>query len=251
MDLPAAFSLAGRTAFITGSTRGIGAAMAAAFAAAGARVAVHGMDAQAAAQAAARLGPGHVGVGADLGAEDGARNGFAAACAGLGRVDILVLNASLQLPKPWLTATRADFDQQIAINLRSSIDLLQLAAPPMQERGWGRILTIGSVQETRPHPDMLVYSASKCALTGLARSLAKQLAASGVTVNSLAPGAISTDRNKDRLADAAYHAQVLTRIPAGRIGTPEDCSAAALLLCSDAGGYITGQNLYVDGGMSL
>ncbi len=244
------FSLAGRTALITGSSRGIGAAMAQAFAVAGARVAVHCAGRI---DEATRIA-GEVGgcaVQADLAAADGARRCWDGALSGLGQVDILVCNASIQLPKPWLEATGEDFDRQIQVNLRATWDLLRLAAPPMCERRWGRILTVGSVQEAKPNPAMLVYAASKCAQTSMALNLAKQLAPQGVTVNNLAPGVIDTDRTRERIVDEAYRQRVMTWIPAGRIGDAEDCAGAALLLCSDAGRYITGQNLFIDGGMSL
>ena len=244
------FSLAGRKALITGSSRGIGAAMARAFASAGARVAVHCAGRIDAAQAiAAEIGG--CAVQADLSAVDGAQRCWDGALSGLGQVDILVCNASIQLPKPWLEATGEDFDRQIQVNLRSTWELLRLAAPPMCERTWGRILTVGSVQEAKPNPAMLVYAASKCAQTSMALALAKQLAPQGVTVNNLAAGVIDTDRTRERIVDEAYRQKVMSWIPAGCIGEPEDCCGAALLLCSDAGRYITGQNLFVDGGMAL
>ena len=166
-------------------------------------------------------------------------------------LDILVLNASVQLPKPWLEAERDDFELQIKVNLRCTHELIKLVVPGMRERQWGRILTIGSVQELKPHPDMLIYAATKCAQTSMVRNLAKQLAPYGIMVNNLAPGAIATDRNTDRLADNEYKQTVLSKIPSGRVGLAEDCVGPALLLCSDAAQYLTGQNLYVDGGMSL
>ena len=116
---------------------------------------------------------------------------------------------------------------------------------------WGRIVTIGSVQELKPHPEMLVYSSSKCAQMGLVRSLAGQLAPKGITVNNVAPGVIYTDRNKEALADAAYAAKVSAMIPAGFYGTKEDIAGTVRLLCSDFGRYIIGQSIYVDGGKSL
>ena len=121
----------------------------------------------------------------------------------------------------------------------------------MIERNWGRILTVGSVQEAKPHPDMVIYSALKAAQTLMVQNLAKQFAPHGVTINNLAPGVINTDRARARLTDPAYVNKVLSWIPAGHIGEAEDCAGAALLLCSDAGRYITGQSLFVDGGMSL
>jgi NAD(P)-dependent dehydrogenase (short-subunit alcohol dehydrogenase family) len=131
------------------------------------------------------------------------------------------------------------------------MELMQLAAPAMRERKWGRILTIGSVQEALPHPDMLVYAASKSAQESMTRNLARQLGGCGITVNNLAPGVILTDRNISRLGDEAYRQRVLDLIPTRTFGQPEDCAAAAVLLCSDAGRYINGANLFVDGGMQL
>ena len=137
------------------------------------------------------------------------------------------------------------------INVRASMLLMQKAVPDMRRSGWGRILTIGSVQERKPHPDMLAYSASKAAQTAMALSLAAQLAPEGITVNNLAPGVILTDRCAGAFADESYRNKVTGLIPAGYWGEPEDCVGAALLLCSDAGRYITGHSLYVDGGKAL
>jgi glucose 1-dehydrogenase len=190
-------------------------------------------------------------VQASLADDDGARQTFDKAVAALGRVDILVLNASVQIPTPWRQITREQFDQQVAVNLRASMELMQLATPPMIERKWGRILTIGSVQEALPHPDMLVYAATKSAQESIARNLARQVAPYGVTVNNLAPGVILTDRNTGRLSNPEYREQVLKLIPTCTFGEPVDCAGAAVLLCSDAGRYINGANLFIDGGMQL
>lgn len=254
--LPAAFSLAGHRALITGSARGIGHALAFAFARAGAAVVVHGSaagsHARDVADAIAAENGGAFAVNADLGTDGGARLAYEQAVAALGAPpDILVCNASVQIPKDWLSVTREDFDRQVAVNWRSSFELCQLAAPAMQAAKWGRILMVGSVQEIRPHPDMAIYAGTKCAQTSLAVNLARQLAPQGITVNNLAPGVILTDRNTSRLDSREYAAQVLAKIPVGFFGDTHDCAGAALLLCSDAGRYITGQTLLVDGGLSL
>ena len=115
----------------------------------------------------------------------------------------------------------------------------------------GRIITIGSVQEAKPHPDMLVYSASKAAQTNMVQSLALQLAEDGITVNNVAPGVICTDRNVEALSDPDYAKKVSDSIPAGFYGQPEDCAGMVSLLCSDAGRYITGQSIYIDGGKGI
>ena len=165
--------------------------------------------------------------------------------------DILVLNASIEVRARWSDVTADEADRQLAFNLREQLDMVQAVVPGMQARGWGRLLLIGSVQSARPHPAMIVYAATKAALASMARSLAREVAAQGVTVNVLSPGAIETRRNADALADPDYRAQVLRAIPAGRLGQPQDCAGLALLLCSDAAAYVTGAELRVDGGMSL
>jgi NAD(P)-dependent dehydrogenase (short-subunit alcohol dehydrogenase family) len=121
----------------------------------------------------------------------------------------------------------------------------------MKENGWGRIITIGSVQQTKPHPDMLIYSASKAAQENMVRSLSLQLAPFGITVNNVAPGVIATDRNVQALSDAEYAQKVRDSIPAGFYGQPEDCAGIVSLLCSGDGRYITGQSIFVDGGKSI
>ena len=121
----------------------------------------------------------------------------------------------------------------------------------MAQNKWGRIVTVGSVQQHRPHKDMAIYAASKCAQMSIVKNLAKQVAPYGVTVNNLPPGVIATPRNADALADEEYAKKVLAGIPMGYAGAAEDMVAAPLLLCSDEGRYITGIDLVVDGGMSL
>ncbi len=249
------FSLRGRRALVTGSSRGIGAALARGFADAGADVAIHytgnEIPARETAAACAEKGVRSVVVRGNLTDPTVPKEIFETVISGLGGIDILVLNASIQIPKEWTTITGEDCEQQIAVNYRSTLGLLQLAVPPMAERGWGRVLTIGSVQELVPNAEMLIYSSLKNAQTALGFSLAKQYAARGVTVNNLAPGVIETDRYHDRVQSAEHAARVLNWIPAGFVGQSHDCLGAALLLCSEAGRYITGQNLFVDGGMSL
>ncbi len=248
-------NLVGKRALVTGSSQGIGRAIAIALAEFGADVMVHCARDVAKAEAVRAEVEGYgsrSGITvADLADPGAADKIHAETLAALGAVDILVLNASVQIRKPWQEITLEEYRRQIDVNLGASIWLIQKFAPAMQSRRWGRILTIGSVQEVRPHPAMLVYSATKAAVENLARNLAPQLAPDGVTINNLAPGAIATGRNEQVLADESYRRQLLTKIPAGYVGEPVDCAGLAVLLCSEAGRYITGQDLFVDGGMGL
>ena len=168
-----------------------------------------------------------------------------------GGVDVLVLNASVQYRKKWDEITEEEFYDQVNCNYLSSLVLIQKAVPFMKKNGWGRIITIGSVQETKPHPDMLVYSSSKCAQTAMAKSLALQLAKTGITVNNVAPGVIVTDRNTEALSNEEYLGKVLSSIPMGYCGEAEDCAGIVRMLCTDEARYITGQNIFVDGGKGL
>ena len=244
------FDLSGRKALITGSSRGIGAALAAALAGRGANVVVHGREAGAELDAVASNIGGKA-LAADLADAGACRDLARRAQDLLNGVDILILNASYETRADWTVVSVEDADLQIAVNFRSSLLLCQALAPAMAERGWGRIIGLGSIQETKPNPALMVYAAAKAAQTNMLMNLARQLASSGVTVNNLAPGAIETDRNAAVLADPAYRAHVEAQIPAGRVGQPSDCVGACLLLASEAGAYITGTTLHVDGGWSL
>ena len=246
------FDLTVKTALVTGSSRGIGRAVALCLAEAGADVVVHCTGrpekAQEVVDAIRAMGRKAWFIQKNLMDEDCAEYIFSRLEQPL---DILVLNASIQYRKAWEQITAQDFAEQINVNLRASMLLIQKAVPHMREQHWGRIVTVGSVQEAKPHPDMLVYSASKAGQRMMAQSLAGQLAKDGITVNNMAPGVIATDRNVEALSDPAYAKQVADSIPCGFYGEPKDCAGAVLLMCSDEGRYITGQSLYVDGGKCL
>lgn len=248
----AAFRLTGRTALVTGARREIGRAIALGLSRAGARLAIHhaGTPEEAADAAAVlreiQVHGGDAAAFAQDFAQDDAGHQLAAAVTGWAPIDILVLNASIEIPEDFQAVTRVHFDRQIAINLRTTMELLQNLLAPMAGRGWGRVVTIGSVQQERPHPSMLVYAGTKAAQLNWVLSLARQFGGQGVTVNNIAPGAILTARNR---AQMAVEGEALAkRIPSGRLGRPDDLVGAAMLLCSDAGAYINGANLFVDGG---
>ena len=249
------FRLENRTALVTGARREIGRAIALALASAGARLAIHhagtaeeASDADAVVREIEHSGGMAHAFGQDFATEDGGHR-LAAAVTGWSPVDILVLNASIELPEAYQVITQERFDRQIAVNLRSPLELLQDLVPPMAARGWGRVVTIGSVQQVRPHPQMMVYAGTKAAQLNWVWNLARQFGGQGVTVNNLAPGAILTARNRVQMATEGE--ALVQRIPAGRLGQPDDLAGAALLLCSDAGAYINGVNLYVDGGRAV
>lgn len=241
------FDLTGKVALVTGSTQGIGFAIAEAFIKAGAQVFIHCSADEQKAERVARMLGAHGAVTADLGDAGAADSLYQRT----GAVDILVLNASVQYRTPWQKIGAVELDTQLTVNFKSTLALIQRYYPDMEKKGWGRVITIGSVQEEKPHPDMAVYAATKSATVNLVRNLAKQVAPYGITVNNMAPGAIATPRNEAALSNPAYAKKVLSGIPMGYVGEPEDLAGIALLLASEAGRYITGTDMLVDGGMSL
>jgi NAD(P)-dependent dehydrogenase (short-subunit alcohol dehydrogenase family) len=254
--LLSAFDLSGRTALVTGARREIGRAVALGLAAQGARLAVHHAgtleemrDAATVVQEIRSTAGEAEAFASDFAVDDGGKRLATDVMAAFGRVDILVLNASIEIPEDYREVSRAHFDRQIAVNLRSTLELFQELVPPMAERGWGRVLAIGSVQQERPHPHMIVYAGTKSAQLNWIRNLARQYGHRGVTANNLAPGAILTARNREQMVRDG--AALIERIPVRRLGKPTDVVGAALLLCSEAGSYINGANLYVDGGRHI
>jgi glucose 1-dehydrogenase len=254
----AMFDLTGHRALVTGGRRGIGRAIALAFAAQGAAVAVHhadGADEESDAEAVVQQIVQNGGVAQRFAADfatDGAGAELAERLArSFGPIDILVLNASIEILEDYDVISQQHFDRQVAINLRAPMELLQEILPGMKRRGWGRVLTIGSIQQLKPHPKMLVYAGTKSAQYNWVRNLARHIGGDGVTINNLAPGTIWTARNDERVSNPDHRREMERRIPLGRVGTPEDLVGAAMLLCSNAGSYINGADLFVDGGMSV
>ena len=243
------FRLDGRCALVTGAAQGIGRAIALALHEAGASVLAHDRDGERLA-AVTDGRDGLTALVADLG-QAVEVSALAEAARSHGPVDILVLCASVQRRQSWQDSLSGSADIELAVNFDASRSLLAALAPEMALRGWGRILAIGSVQEIVPRSDMMIYAALKAAQSNMILALARELAPSGVTCNVLSPGAIETERNAAALADPDYRRSVLSTIPANRLGSPEDCTGPALMLCSDAGAYITGQRLVVDGGMTI
>ena len=240
-----------KTAFITGSTRGIGRAIALRLARDGFKVIIHGAVNEDKAKALTEEINKSGGVAEYVISDLCDTEKTAELCEKVKDVDVLVLNASLQYRTPWREITTEACYEQLNCNFVSSMMLCQAVSEHMMKEKWGRIITVGSVQEAKPHPDMLVYSASKAAQTNMVHSLSLQLAPYGITVNNVAPGVIYTDRNVEALSDAEYAKKVTASIPVGFYGEPEDCAGIVSLICSEEGRYITGQSIYGDGGKSV
>lgn len=241
------FDLSGKKALVTGSTQGIGFAIAETLAKFGATVFVNGSSSEEKTRTAAAKIPGAIPVVCDLSQSDCAEKLYAKT----GDIDILVLNASIQYRTAWDQIEDSEFDKQIAVNFKASLKLIQKYSPYMKKQNWGRIVTIGSVQQAKPHKDMLVYAATKAAQLSMVENLSKQLAPFNITVNNVAPGVIETPRNFDALSDKNYAQQVINSIPCRYTGSPKDCAPQVLLLCSEEGRYVTGEDIFIDGGMKL
>jgi len=248
-------SLKGRVAIVTGASRGIGRAIAIGLAREGADVVVNYVSQSAAAEevvAEIRAAGGRaVAVQADVGDLTQHERLVAAACERFGRIDVLVNNAAMTRREPFLEATAKAWDETMGVNLKGVYFLSQAVARVMTAQRSGKIINISSVHDVRPMLSNSIYNISKAGLVMLTKSLALELAEKGIQVNCVSPGAILTDETRPRLADAAYRDKVLAKIPARRVGEPEDVVGAVLLLASPASDYITGTTLYVDGGMSL
>ncbi len=249
------FNLKGHTALVTGSGQGIGRATAILLAKQGAKVIVNwnSNDAKAAVtmEAIQAVGGECIPWKYDI-SSTGVRKDFESFMTENGLdVDILVLNASVQIRNNWEQITPDEFDTQMYTNFRASLMLIQACVPGMRRKGWGRIVTVGSVQQSRPNTAMAVYAATKAAQNNLCMTLCGQLAGDGITINNIAPGAVETIRNEKVLADPAYRKMIEDSIPVGFVGQSEDIAPTILLLCSDEGRYITGADIPIDGGMSI
>lgn len=232
-------------------TDGIGRAGVRALAAAGMRIAIHHRNEPAAAAAlAAETGDGPVLAG-DFTDPAAARQVVRDALALLGGLDVMVFCCATLLRRPLLETTDADWRMVHDINLAAAFAAGQEAARHMVHQGAGRIIFISSVNEFAPNPGLAAYAASKGGLRMLARVMALELAAHGITVNLVAPGTIETDLNRSALADPAWRAAKQALIPSRRIGTPGDIGGIVAFLASDAASYITGTTLVADGGLAL
>jgi NAD(P)-dependent dehydrogenase (short-subunit alcohol dehydrogenase family) len=169
----------------------------------------------------------------------------------LGGLHVLINNAAIQKSAAWTDFTREDMLRIFAANQAAPLALCQLAAPIFERQRFGRIINLGSIQQLGRFSGMLPYAMSKGALVVMTRALARQLAGDGITVNLIAPGMFNTFRNRHQFRTQEDLDRSAQRVPLGRVGEPRDCAGVALMLCSDAASYITGQVIYVDGGLSI
>ena len=239
--------LSGKSAFVTGSTRGIGLAIAQTLYAAGAKVAVVGRDASRARDAASRLGDRATGVACDVAQADQVTAAITAAEGVLGPIDILVNNAGLTRDNILLRLSEEDWNTVLDANLKGAFHTTRSAIKGMMKRRAGRIINITSVVGLTGNKGQANYAASKAGLIGFTKSVAKEYASRNILVNCIAPGFIETDMTAS-LPDEA-RATLLEQIALGRLGRPEDVAGAVLFLASDLAAYVTGQVLVVDGGM--
>ena len=242
-----------RTAIVTGGSRGIGKAICLELAREGVSLVLNYAGNQAAAEQTAQecraLGVQVLPVQADVAQMEGCQRIFDAAMEQFGRVDILVNNAGITRDTLILRMSEEDLDKVLSVNLKGSFFCMKLAARIMMKQRSGRIINMSSVVGVHGNAGQVNYAASKAGLIGMTKSLAKELAVRGVTVNAVAPGFIQTDMT-GALSEEMKQG-FLSSIPLGRFGKPEDIAKAVAFLASDAAGYITGQVLGVDGGMGM
>jgi 3-oxoacyl-[acyl-carrier protein] reductase len=247
--MPAMFDLAGSAALVTGATGGIGAAIARALPAQGASVALSGTRAEVLDKLAGELGERAHAIPVDLGRDGAADQLVTAAEAAMGRLDILVNNAGITRDNLGMRMKDAEWDEVLAVDLTAAFRLARAAMRGMVKRRHGRIISITSVVGATGNAGQANYAAAKAGLAGMSKALAQELAGRGITVNCVAPGFIATAMTA--VLDDKRRAAVLTTVPMGRLGNPEEVAAAVAFLAAREAGYITGQTLHVNGGMFM
>ena len=244
------FDLTWKTALVTGASRGIGAAIAAAFVRAGAKVAVNSRGAEQLRKTADEVGAAVVLPG-DVTDEQAAQEVVAGAIEGLGQLDVIVNNVGgngVMVPFPQLRF--AGWTKVMRLNVDSAVHVLQAAAPHLLERRTGSVINVASVAGLSATPAMAQYGASKAALISLTRTLAVEWASTGVRVNALCPGWTATDLNRTLWENEEIYAGLTATIPMGRWARAEEMAGPAVFLASDASSFMTGQTLVVDGGQT-
>lgn len=247
------FDLTGRTALVTGSSRGLGRAMAEGLARAGARVVLNGVDAGRLDQAAGQmrdLGHDVLTASFDVADEAAVIAGFRGLDDAGVAVDILVNNAGIQFRRPMLDLDSADWRRVIDVNLTAAFVVGREAARRMAERGQGKIVNIGSLTSELARSTIAPYSVAKGGIKMLTKAMAAEWGELGIQANAIGPGYMMTDMNQALMDDPAFDAWVKGRVPLRRWGKPEELAGIAVFLASDASNYVNGQLIMADGGMS-
>lgn len=247
------FDLTGRTALVTGSSRGLGRAMAEGLAAAGARVILNGSNAERLKTAAGEMraqGFDVLTAAFDVADEPAVVAAFEQLDAEGVAVDILVNNAGIQFRRPMLELQTADWRRVIEVNLTAAFVIGREAGRRMAARGRGKIVNLGSLTSDLARPTIAPYTVSKGGIKMLTKAMAAEWGPHGVQANAIGPGYMLTDMNEALLADASFDAWVKGRTPARRWGRPDELAGLAIFLASDASNYVSGQMIYADGGLS-
>lgn len=250
------FSLSTRIALVTGSSRGIGNALARGLVEAGATVIINGVDPQRVDSALTRLRadfpPAAIyGRAFDVTDEESISENISWIEANIGPLDVLINNVGVQHRVPLLDLDLADWERVIATSLTSAFLLGREVAKGMVQRGGGKIINIASIQAELARPTIAAYTAAKGGLRNLTRAMTAEWAGYGLQINALAPGYIQTDMTQKLIDDPEFNAWVLGRTPAARWGTVNDLVGPAVWLASDAANFVNGQTIFVDGGMSV
>jgi gluconate 5-dehydrogenase len=252
--MPLSLDLSGRVALVTGAARGLGLAIARGLARAGALTVLNGRDPKALAAARATIeGEGGRADAAvfDVTDRDAVRTAIADLEARHGAIDVVVNNAGIQRRHPVTEFPLADWDAIIATNLTAPFLVAQAALPGMKARGRGVIINIASLMSELGRPTIVPYTAAKGGVRQLTRGLATELGPAGIRVNAIAPGYFLTEMNRALIDNKEFDTWVRGRTPMRRWGDPDELAGIAVFLASDAASYITGQTIFVDGGMSV
>ncbi len=246
------FRLDGRTALITGGSQGLGEIIASTYASVGAAVVIVSRTLSSCEKVAQEIsnatGTKAIALAADVSNSDQVSQLFAEVTQQIGDIDILVNSAGVNVRGPVSEITEENWDNVLSINLKSPFLMAKQFGPSMAKRGWGRIIHLGSILSSIGIANRTPYASSKAGVLGLTRTLALEWATQGVTVNALCPGPFATEMNRSLLNDPIQYAAFVAKIPMGRWGELHEITGPALFLASDASSFMTGTELYIDGG---